>query len=233
MPDTEREQQLREEFNRWAEAGRGEEMEAHHLPIAEPALALMNLQPADRVLDVGCGSGWLARRIAARVPQGLVVGIDLSDEMVGRAERARDSIPNVTFLRGTADRIPWEDGFFTQIISIESAYYWPDPARGLREILRVAAPGGCAWMLINYYRDNPCCHHWGAILPVPTHLYSAEEWCGHFRAAGFREAAHRQIPDASSTPQAYTGRWFRTADEMRRFKEAGALLVWGVKPRSA
>ncbi len=226
------EQQLREEFNRWAEAGRGEEMEAHHLPIVDPALALMNLQPADRVLDVGCGSGWLARRIAARVPQGLVVGIDLSDEMVRRAERARDSIPNVTFLRGVADDIPWEGGFFTQVISVESAYYWPDPARGLREIFRVAAPGGRAWILINYYRDNPYCHQWGAILPIPTHLLSAEEWRGHFHAAGFREVAHRQIPDASPTPEVYAGRWFRDAEEMRRFKKAGALLVWGVKPVS-
>ncbi len=227
------EQQLREEFNRWAEAGRGEEMEENHLPIVEPTLALMDLQPADRVLDVGCGSGWLARRIAPRVPQGLVVGIDLSDEMVGRAERSRGALCNVTFLRGAADRIPWEDGFFTQIISVESAYYWPDPARGLREIFRVAAPGGRVWVLINYYRDNPYCHQWGEILRVSTHLYSAEEWRGRVRAAGFREVAERRIPDASPTPEVYTGRWFRDAQEMRRFKEAGALLVCGVKPRSA
>ncbi len=233
MPNTEQEQQLREEFNRWAEMGRGEEMEAHHLPIVEPALALMDLQATDRVLDVGCGSGWLARRIAPRVPQGLVVGIDLSDEMVLRAQRAKDSIPNLKFLQGAADHIPWADDFFTQIISIESAYYWPDPAKGLREIFRVTAPGGCAWILINYYRDNAYCHQWGEILTVPTHLYSAREWRGYFRAAGFREVAHRQIPDASPTPQVYTGRWFRDAEEMRRFKETGALLVWGVKPRSS
>lgn len=227
------EQRLREEFNRWAEAGRGEEMEESHLPIVEPTLALMDLQPADRVLDVGCGSGWLARRIAARLPRGVVVGIDVSDEMVGRAARSRGTLSNVTFLRGAADRIPWEDDFFTQIISVESAYYWPDPDKGLGEVFRVAAPGGRAWILINYYRDNSYCHQWGAMLRVPTHLYSAEQWRGLFRAAGFREVEERRIPDASPTPEVYSGRWFRDANEMRRFKEAGALLVCGVKPHSA
>ncbi|HMD30330.1 MAG TPA: hypothetical protein VKG84_00380, partial [Candidatus Acidoferrales bacterium] len=53
--------QLRDEFNRWAEAGRGEGMEEDHLPITLPVLDLMRLQPMDSVLDVGCGAGWLLR----------------------------------------------------------------------------------------------------------------------------------------------------------------------------
>ncbi len=92
MPDRTGKEVLREEFNRWAEAGRGEEMEESHLPIVEPTLALMNLQPADRVLDVGCGSGWLVRRLAARVPNGSVMGIDVSDEMVRRAQAGSTSV---------------------------------------------------------------------------------------------------------------------------------------------
>jgi hypothetical protein len=48
------EHHLREEFNRWAEAGRGDEMEQTHLPIVEPMLALIEFKSQDRVLDVGC-----------------------------------------------------------------------------------------------------------------------------------------------------------------------------------
>jgi ubiquinone/menaquinone biosynthesis C-methylase UbiE len=230
VPDRASELQLQEEFNRWAEEGRGEGMEEHHLPIVEPTLALMNLQPADCVLDVGCGSGWLVRRLAASVPGGQAVGIDVSDEMIRRAQLACAGIPNARFLHGTAEEIPAQADSFTKVLSVESAYYWPDPARGIREIFRVLRPGGSAWILINYYRDNPYCHQWGALYSIPTHLLSAAEWQERFGAAGFREVSHRRIPDGSPSPEVYTGRWFRDAEEMRRFKAEGALLVTSTKP---
>ncbi len=230
MRDTAREVQLREEFNRWATSGRGEEMADHHLPIVLPMLALMDLQPSERLLDAGCGAGWLCRMLAERFPQGEFLGIDSADEMVQRARRAAAHLPNVSFEVGGVDKIPAPDAHFTKVISVESAYYWPDPAQGVREIFRVLAPGGSAWILINYYRDNPYCHQWGPQLPVRTYLYSAEEWCALLREAGFVEVVHRRIPDESPTPEVYSGRWFRDADEMRKFKREGALLVVGKKP---
>jgi len=220
---------IREEFNRWAEAGRGAEMEDHHRPITDPTLELMKLQPSDVVLDLGCGTGWLSRQIAARVPDGRVVGIDVSDEMIERAKRASAGLSNVAFLVGTADRIPWESAFFSQAVSVESAYYWPDPASGVGELFRVMRPGGNVWILINFYRDNPYCHQWARALKVPVHLLSADEWTALFRAAGFAHVEHRRIPDLSPTPDAYAGRWFRDADEMRKFKAVGALLIHGIK----
>jgi SAM-dependent methyltransferase len=230
MTDKLVEHQLREEFNRWAEAGRGEEMEQHHFPIVEPMLALLEFNPRDKVLDVGCGTGWLVRRIVPLVSAGLAAGMDVSDGMLERAERLSAQLPNVVFARGAVDAIPWDSGFFTTVLSVESAYYWPDPARGLREIFRVLSPGGSAWILINYYRDNPHCHQWGELLKVPAHLFSAEEWAGLFCQAGFRDVSHRRIPDRSPTPDVYAGRWFRDAEQMRNFKQEGALLLHGAKP---
>jgi len=230
MPDKIAERELQKEFNRWAEEGRGEEMEAHHRPVTDPMLGLIELRPDERVLDVGCGSGWLARQIAALIPQGSVVGIDVSDEMVRRAQAGSKGIPNVTFLAGTAEKIPWQDAAFTRAVSVESAYYWPDPPRGLAEIFRVLAAGGSAWILINYYRDNPHCHQWGAQYSIPAHLLWAEEWAGLFRDAGFTRVEHQRIPDRSPTPEVYCGRWFRDAEQMRLFKQEGALLVHGRKP---
>ncbi len=226
------EKNLREEFNRWAEAGRGEEMEDHHRPITDPTLELMELQPDDTVLDLGCGTGWLCRTIAGRVPEGQVVGMDVSDAMVHRACDASIGFHNLTFLTGSADRIIWGDDYFTKVISVESAYYWPEPARGIREILRVLRPGGSAWILINYYRDNPHCHQWSALLSVPIHLLSADEWAELFRGAGFTRVAHRRVQDQSPTPEPYTGRWFRDAAQMREFKAEGALLIVAHKPGS-
>ena len=163
-PETNSGDLLREEFNRWAEAGRGEGMEQEHLPIVLPMLARMALAPDDNVLDVGCGSGWLAALVAEQVPEGRVVGIDVSDEMVRRARRNNDAIENAMFVIGEAGEIPWDAQFFSKALSVESAFYWPDPARGMREIFRVLREGGSAWVLINFYRENPHSLHWADVL---------------------------------------------------------------------
>lgn len=233
MPEADSNDILRVEFNRWAEDGRAEGMESDHLPITLPVLEQMNLAPEDNVLDLGCGAGWLSRRLASLLPEGRVVGIDVSDEMIRRARRSSAACENLLFAPGEAAEIPWDSNFFTHAISVESAYYWPDPAAGLRDIFRVLREGGSAWLLINYYRDNPHCHQWARHYAVPTHLLSAEEWSALFRDAGFREVTHQRIPDPSPSPEVYTGRWFRDAAQLRAFKEAGALLVTGSKPASA
>jgi arsenite methyltransferase len=229
MSKSANERQLREEFNRWADDGRGDDLEEHHRPIVEPTLALMDIRPTDCVLDVGCGTGWLCRMIAPLVPEGRAVGIDVSDQMVRRAWAASSAFSNVEFLAGGADKIPWQDGFFTKVISVESAYYWPDPEAGMREIHRVLAPGGSAWILINYYEENPHAHQWGSQLEVHTHLLSTDEWLQFMRAAGFAEVGSRQIPDRSPVPEGYTGGSFKDAEQYRKFKEIGALLVYGTK----
>lgn len=223
-------QNLREEFNRWAEAGRGEGMEQDHLPITLPVLEKMRLGATDNVLDVGCGSGWLTRRIAQMVPEGRVVGMDVSDQMIRVARRTSLEQDNVLYVTGEVGEIPWEANFFTQAISVESAYYWPEPAAGVKEIFRVLRPGGSLWMLINYYRDNPHSHQWGALLAVDTHLMLAEEWAELFGAAGFASVVEERVVDRSQSPESYTGRWFRDAAQLRGFKAEGALLVYGSKP---
>jgi arsenite methyltransferase len=216
---------LRQEFNRWAEAGRGDGMEQDHLPITLPVLEKMRLNPSDNVLDVGCGSGWLSRRLGKLVSEGRVVGMDISDEMVRIARRNSADEDHLLFVTGEVSEIPWDANFFTHAISVESAYYWPSPAAGAKEIYRVLRPGGSAWILINYYRDNPYCHQWGQLLAVPTRLLSAEEWSELLRQAGYARVTHERIPDTSPTPETYGGRWFLDAAELRAFKAEGALLL--------
>ncbi|MGH9683880.1 MAG: class I SAM-dependent methyltransferase [Candidatus Acidiferrales bacterium] len=229
MPEIEPQEQLREEFNRWAESGKGESMEHEHWPITKPTLELMEIAPADTILEVGCGGGWLSRILSQRVPQGHVIGMDISDEMIERARQASPKFQNLEFVTGAVDEIPCDPDSFSKVISVESSYYWPDPAKGIREIYRVLGDGGSAWILINYYRDNPHCHQWGAKLAVPTHLLSADEWTAMFREGGFMQAAHRRIVDPTPAPEVYTGRWFRDARQLAEFRALGALLVHATK----
>src|SRR2546422_1786820 len=107
MPSDSRDS-LREELNRWAEAGRGEGMEQDHLPIALPVLEKMRLAPTDNVLDVGCGAGWLSRRLAKSVPEGRVVGEDIFDERIPHARRGSGGFGNLNVLPREAGQNPWQ-----------------------------------------------------------------------------------------------------------------------------
>ncbi len=184
------------------------------------------MSPDDNVLDVGCGAGWLERLLSERVPDGRVVGMDISDEMVHRARRNYVALENTMFVIGGVDEIPWDANFFTRAISVESAYYWPDPARGLREILRVLREGGSAWVLINYYRDNPHCHQWAAQFATsrtPAERRGVGRIISRRGASRMSRIAAFPIPHPRLNPT--TGRWFRDAAQLRAFREAGALLV--------
>ena len=102
---------LRDEFNRWAEAGRGEGMEQEHLPIVLPVLDRMGIEPYDNILDLGCGAGWLSRLLSDQLAEGRVVGVDVSDEMIRHARRRYADLDNAMFVVGAADEIPWARGF--------------------------------------------------------------------------------------------------------------------------
>jgi hypothetical protein len=62
-------------------------------------------------------------------------------------------------------------------------------------------------------------------------LLSAEEWVVLFRGAGFAGVKWERIPDPTPVPETYSGRWFRDSAQLRAFRETGALLVHGVRPK--
>ena len=220
---------LQQEFNEWAAAGRGDAMEDHHSDITDQTLALMNFKPTDRVLDLGCGTGWASRRLARLVPEGEVVGIDVADEMLRRAEQASSGIANVRYLWGSAEKIPAADNSFDKVLSVESFYYYADQGKALDELRRVIAPGGRLFILINLYRDNHYSLLWVSELKVPVQVRSEAEYLDMMRQHGFIDVEARRIPDRSPTPENYFGKWFKNADELRDFKRIGALLLMGTK----
>lgn len=223
-------QKLQQEFNQWAAAGRGDEMEDHHSDITEQTLALMELKPADRVLDLGCGTGWASRRMARAAAQGEVVGLDVADEMLRRGEQASSGMTNVRYVWGSAEDIPATDNYFTKVLSVESFYYYADQGKALDELRRVMAPGGSLFILINLYTDNPYSLRWVSELKVPVQAKSEAEYVSMLQQHGFTDVQARRIPDRSPTPEVYSGKWFKDAAELKDFKRIGALLLIGRKP---
>jgi ubiquinone/menaquinone biosynthesis C-methylase UbiE len=228
-------EKLQREFNRWAQEGEGEKMERHHLNITEKTIRLMALRPGERVLDLGCGSGWATRLLARLVsdgPQGFgqVVGLDVSDEMIRQARAASKDFENILYVWGSAQQIPWEENFFDKVLSVESFYYYPDQDRALAELFRVLAPRGRMFILINLYKDNPYSLQWVDKLKVPVHVRSSVEYVELFKKHAFENVEARQMPDDTPTPDDYVTKSFRSLDDLRAFKKTGALLLMASKP---
>src|SRR3954470_23310445 len=178
---------LQQEFNRWAAAGEGPKMERHHLDITEKTIRLMELRPGERVLDLGCGSGWATRLLARLVgdgPEGFgqVVGVDVADEMIRQARAKSKEFDNILYVWGSAQQIPWEENFFDKMLSVESFYYYADQDRALAELFRVLAPKGKLYILINLYKDNHYSLRWMDELKVPVHARSKAEYIELLRA---------------------------------------------------
>lgn len=235
MPEQTPDERLKEEFNRWAQAGEGEKMERHHLDITEKTIRLMDLRPGERVLDLGCGSGWATRLLARMVgegPEGFgqVVGVDVSDEMIRQARAASKDFENILYVWGSSEKIPWEENFFDKVLSVESFYYYADQDRALHELFRVMAPHGRLFILINLYKDNPYSLQWVDKLRVPVHVRSAAEYADLLKAHSFEKVETRQIPDDTPTSDDYKTTSFLSLEDMRAFKRTGALLIMGSKP---
>jgi ubiquinone/menaquinone biosynthesis C-methylase UbiE len=226
---------LRQEFNEWAAAGRGEEMESHHISIAEQTIRKMQLKPGERVLDLGCGVGWATRILARLVADGpdgggQVIGLDVADEMISRARASSKEFENVMYVWGSAQKIPWQENFFDKVLSIESFYYYADQDLALAELFRVMAPNAKLYILINLYRDNHYSLRWVDELKVPVQVHSEQEYVDLLQKHAFANVEAHRIPDETPTPETYSGKWFRNAEELRDFKRIGALLLIAQKP---
>ena len=99
------------------------------------------LEPGLSLLDVGCGPGTITVEFADRLGVGRVVGLDASAEVIGQAT-AEFSRDNLNFTPGDAYALPFEDGSFDIVHAHQTLQHVADPVAMLREMRRVATPGG-------------------------------------------------------------------------------------------
>jgi len=94
---------------------------------------------AERILDLGCGTGMFVDELSARAR--FLVGVDVSLEMLNVARgRAR----KVALVQADADALPFTDGSFDAVVSVTLLQNMPDPSATVREVARVLKPGGVA-----------------------------------------------------------------------------------------
>jgi ubiquinone/menaquinone biosynthesis C-methylase UbiE len=96
--------------------------------------------PADRILDLGCGTGIVARLLRERLGGGAkLTGADASADMIAMA---RSLAPDIEWCEANAMKLPFDDASFELVVSQQMLQFVPDPSAALREIRRVLVPGG-------------------------------------------------------------------------------------------
>lgn len=154
--------------------------------VLEQALPHMNVQPDERILEIGCGDGWACRRLAAAAPQGLLIGLDKSNDNVREARALSTAFENILYVWSSAEQIPWQEDFFTAALCVDSIDAFDDLDQALAELHRVLAPAGRLWIINSIERQAR-----------PT-----EDYLALLRQHRFEEVAGQRLRNAPAKTQA-------------------------------
>lgn len=120
-------------------------MNEHHYAVTGWALGFFEFNENDRILDIGCGGGETLRRMSEKTENGTLTGLDYSKLSVKLSiEKNKEDIESgkMNIIEESVEKMPFDDNSFDKIITVESFYFWPDPAENLREVYRVLDKGG-------------------------------------------------------------------------------------------
>ena len=182
-------------FDKWAKNGRSELMEKEHSKTVLKFLNSRKFEKPFSFLDVGCGNGWVIRKISQLPNCKKVVGIDKSKNMISIAKAKKISSNENYFV---TDILSWKySGKFDYIFSMESLYYSSPMESALKKIFRLLKPGGEFFCGTDFYQDNKATTQWGKMMKVPLDLRSKKEWKKMFEEAGFKTKT-KQVKDLSN-----------------------------------
>jgi arsenite methyltransferase len=158
-------------------------------------ITALDIQPADRVLDIGFGGGVGLAAMAEKASNGQVAGLDQSDTVVaaGRRRFARMvASGRMDIQRGDVAALPYPVATFDKVCTVNSLYFWPDPNQAFREIFRVLKPGG---LLAVATREAEVMRK-ASVYTYGFRIYDAAEISAMLTQAGF-EAVRAEVADGS------------------------------------
>lgn len=147
------------------------------------AVELLDVQPTERVMELGCGPGVAIQALADRADEGLVVGVDHSEVMIRQAARRNAAAlrcGSVRLVHSPVERLQLGDESFDAVLAVNSIGFWPRPVIRLREVRQLLRPGGRIALV-----SQPRCP--GAT--AATSAKAAEELVGLLSDAGFERSS--------------------------------------------
>jgi len=183
-------------------------------PWAEDLLALATPKPGERVLDVACGTGVVARLAAQRVgPSGIVVGLDLNPGMLAVARTLSQQGAKIEWREGNVNAIPFAEATFDVTLCQQGLQFFPDRPAALREMRRVLVPRGrlalTVWRPMQYSPGfatlatalgRLIAPEAAAIMQGPFALGSADDLHALIAAAGFSDVVVQPASKALRFP---------------------------------
>ena len=175
-------------------------MNESHASLTAWAISLLGIDCRDSVLDIGCGGGAALSAMSAEITEGHLTGVDYSDVSVSLSAEtnARDIASGKTeIIKASVDSLPFADGTFDKIISVESFYFWQSPARDLCEVSRVLKKGGRAAIALDVYtHDGMSASSRESVKKYGLYAPTAFEFEDMMRRAEFGEVRLYTEPDS-------------------------------------
>lgn len=156
--------------------------------ITEATIDLLDIHADHHVLEIGFGGGPGIARLAGRLTNGVVSGLDLSPDMVRDAQhRFQREIEagRVRLQLGNIAHLPYPDETFDRVFTINTIYFWPDLQQGFAEIRRVLKPDGKAAISMRS-REKMEKH---SVTKHNFRLFTGQEVAALMRQAGFRDVS--------------------------------------------
>ena len=200
-------------FDRWAKNGRDELMEKEHGKNVIKFLKTVSFDKPFLFLDVGCGNGWVVRRIVEENNCKKAVGIDKSKNMIFQAN-AKKKTNKEKYIHKNIESLKYQSKF-DFIFSMESLYYVDSIEIALAKIYKLLKPGGKFFCGTDFYANNKDTVKWADMMNIQMHLHSKQEWKKFFKDAGFKTKT-KQVKD------------FENKKKWKR--EFGTLFIIGEKP---
>lgn len=132
-------------------------MNSRHSKVTDWGLSHVTIESNFTILDVGCGGGRTADKLAAVATQGTVFGVDYSADSVAVATKTNRrwiEMGRVEIRKASVAELPFGENMFDLVTAVETHFWWPDVPRGMREIFRVLKPDGTLVIIAEMYKGS-------------------------------------------------------------------------------